>query len=163
MGCINQLPVVTAMQPSCLKVIETNNLDVIKPIPLQINVSTINMGTKQDPYSMFRFPKIDPPLTKAGQMEVSKLDSLEYIINLTAGKVKPDLKLVWDQLAGRDTALREISKSGMQLTSYDLKQECAKFKKANEKQRYVNELNKLSAFDCEVSEITFITPTSGPL
>ena len=150
------------MQPSCLEVTETNNFDVIKPIPLQINVSTINMGTKQDPYSMFRFPKIDPPLTKAGQMEVSKLDSLEYIINLTAGKVKPDLKLVWDQLAGRDTALREISKSGMQLTSYDLKQECAKFKKANEKQKYVKEL-ELSAFDSNVCELTFIQPKTGQL
>ena len=112
---------------------------------------------------MFRFPKIDPPLTKAGQLEVSKLDSLEYLINLTAGKLKPDLKLVWDQLAGRDTALKEISKSGMQLTSYDLKQECAKFKKAKEKQRYINDLNKLSAFDSKVCEVTFIRPTSGQL
>ena len=51
----------------------------------------------------------------------------------------------------------------MQLTSYDLKQECAKFKKANEKQRYVNDLNKLSAFDSKVSEVTFIRPTSGQL
>ena len=151
------------MKPNYLEVTDNNNFDSIKPIPIQIYVSTINLGTKKDPYSQFRFPKIDPPLTKAGQLEVSKLDSLEYLINLTAGKLRPDLKLVWDQLAGRDTALKEISKSGMQLTSYDLKQECAKFKKAKEKQRYINDLNKLSAFDSKVSEVTFIRPTSGPL
>ena len=151
------------MNPSYLEVSETNNFDALKPIPLQIYVSTINLGTKKDPYSMFRFPKIDPPLTKAGQLEVSTLDSLEYLINLTAGKLRPDLKIVWDQLAGRDTALKEISKSGMQLTSYDLKQECAKFKKAKEKQRYINDLNKLSAFDSKVCEVTFIQPTSGQL
>ena len=151
------------MNPNYLEVTENNNFDSIKPIPIQIYVSTINLGTKKDPYSQFRFPKIDPPLTKAGQIEISKLDSLEYLINLMAGKLRPDLKLVWDQLAGRDTALKEISKSGMQLTSYDLKQECAKFKKAQEKQRYINDLNKLSAFDSKVSEVTFIRPTSGPL
>ena len=145
------------MQPNYLEVDETNNLDAIKPIPLQIYVSTINMGTKKDPYSMFRFPKIDPPLSKAGQVDVSQLDSLEYLINLTAGKLKPDLKLVWDQLAGRDTAVHEISKSGMQLTNYDLKQECARFKKAKEKQKYVNELT-MSAFDSKVCEITFFNP-----
>ena len=71
------------MNPSYLEVSETNNFDALKPIPLQIYVSTINLGTKKDPYSMFRFPKIDPPLTKAGQLEVSTLDSLEYLINLT--------------------------------------------------------------------------------
>merc|ERR1711867_282511 len=80
-----------------------------------------------------------------------------------AGKLRPDLKLVWDQLAGRDTALKEISKSGMQLTSYDLKQECAKFKKAKEKQRYIHDLNKLSAFDSKICEVTFLQPTSGQL
>ena len=142
------------MNPTYLEVTDNNNFDSIKPIPIQIYVSTINLGTKTDPYSMFRFPKLDPPLTKAGQLEVSKLDSLEYIINLTAGKLRPDLKLVWDQLAGRDTALKEISKSGMQLISYDLKQECAKFKITQQTQRYLNDLNKLSAFNCKISKIT---------
>ena len=92
------------------EVTNINSFDLIKPIPIQINVNTINLGTKKDPYSQFCFPKIDPPLTKAGQLEISKLDSLEYLVNLMAGKLRPDLKIVWDQLAGRDTALKEISK-----------------------------------------------------
>merc|ERR1711984_69476 len=89
--------VVTAMNSNYSEVTDINSFDLIKPIPIQINVNTINLGTKKDSYSQFRFPKIDPPLTKAGQLEVSKLDSLEYLINLTAGKLRPDLKLVWDQ------------------------------------------------------------------
>merc|ERR1712208_165646 len=170
---ISDCSVVTAMNNSDLikhkipisdysEVTNINSFDLIKTIPIQINVNTIDLGQK-DPYSQFRFPKIDPPLTKAGQLEVSKLDSLEYLVNLMAGKLRPDLKYVWDQLAGRDTSLKEISKSGMQLTNYDLKHECAKFKKAGEKQKYINNLNKLSAFDSQVSEVKFIRPTSGPL
>ena len=76
--------------------------DLIKQkIPISINVNTINCGQK-DPYAQFRFPKLDPPLTKAGKLEISKLESLEYLVNLMAGKLRPDLKKVWDQLAGRD-------------------------------------------------------------
>ena len=127
-----------------------------------MNTTYLKVTDKNNfPYSVFRFPKLDPPLardgqlkvsmTKAGQLEVSKLDYREKIINLTAGKFRPDLKLVWDQLAGRDTAVKEISKSGMQLISYDLKQECAKFKITQQTQRY---LNKLSAFNCKISKIT---------
>merc|ERR1711888_139854 len=124
-----------------------NSSDLDKQsIPIQINVNTINLGQK-DPYAQFRFPKLDPPLTKAGKLEISKLVSLEYLINLMAGKLQPDLKKVWDQLAGRDVTLKEISRSGMQLTSYDLKHECAKFKKAGEKQKYINNLSKISAFE----------------
>jgi len=96
-------------------VTEVNISDLIKQtIPIQINVNTINLGQK-DPYAQFRFPKLDPPLTKAGKLEISKLDSLEYLVNLMAGKLQPDLKKVWDELAGRDITLKEISKSGMQI------------------------------------------------
>ena len=120
------------------------------------------MGQK-DPYAQFRFPKLDPPLTKAGKLEISKLDSLEYLVNLMAGKLQPDLKKVWDELVGRDITLKEISKSGMQLTNYDLKHECAKFKKAGEKQKYIDNLTKISAFDSQINQVNFIRPTSGPL
>ena len=41
------------MNPNYLEVTENNNFDSIKPIPIQIYVSTINLGTKKDPYSMF--------------------------------------------------------------------------------------------------------------
>ena len=144
-------------------VTDVNSSDLIKQkIPISINVNTINLGQK-DPYAQFRFPKLDPPLTKAGKLEISKLDSLEYLINLMAGKLQPDLKKEWDELAGRDITLKEISKSGMQLTGYDLKHECAKFKKAGEKQKYIDNLTKISAFDSQVNQVNFIRPTSGPL
>merc|ERR1712208_251398 len=69
---ISDYSVVTAM----------NSSDLIKhKIPIQINVNTINLGQK-DPYAQFRFPKLDPPLTKAGKLEISKLESLEYLVIL---------------------------------------------------------------------------------
>merc|ERR1712055_379806 len=109
-------------------------------IPIQISVNTINLGQKKGPYDQFKFPKSDPPLTKAGNLEIPKLESLEYVVNLLAGKLQPDLKNIWDQLAGRDVTKTEISKSGMQLTGYDIKNECAVYKKACEKARYVSSL-----------------------
>ena len=124
------------------------------------------MGQK-DPYAQFRFPKLDPPLTKAGKLEISKLESLEYLVNLMAGKLQPDLKKVWDQLAGRDITKNEISKSGMQLTGYDIKNECAKYKKQNDKVNYVNSLTKISAWESQINnqinQVNFIRPTTGPL
>ena len=51
-------------------------------IPIQINVNTINLGQKKGPYDQFKFPKSDPPLTKAGKLEIPKLESLEYLVNL---------------------------------------------------------------------------------
>ena len=45
------------MNSNYLEVTENNNFDSIKPIPIQIYVNTINLGTKKDPYSQFRFRK----------------------------------------------------------------------------------------------------------
>ena len=140
------------------------------------------MGQKKGPYDQFKFPSSDPPLTKAGKMEITKLESLEYLVNLMAGKLQPDLKNIWDQLSGRDVTKNEISKSGMQLTGYDIKTECAMYKKACEKTRYVTSLtdpdqvthNNISTLESQIESqelasrisqkdvINFRTPTTGP-
>ena len=136
----------------CSDVTAIDSSEVFKQtIPIQISVNTINLGQKKGPYDQFKFPKSDPPLTKAGKLEIPKLESLEYLVNLLAGKLQPDLKKVWDQLAGRDITKKEISKSGMQLTGYDIKHECAKFKKAGEKQKYINNLTKISAWESQIN------------
>ena len=49
-------------------------------------------------------------------MEIPKIDSLEYLVNIFAGKLDPELKQEWDELSGRDTSVPEISPNGMQLT-----------------------------------------------
>merc|ERR1712082_317576 len=138
---------------------------------------------KKGPYDQFKFPRTDPPLTEAGKLKIPKIESLEYIVNLLAGKLQPDLKNIWDQLSGRDVSKTEISKSGMQLTGYDIKIECAIYKKACEKARYVTSLtdtdkvthNNISTqaakTDCQVlasrisqtDVINFRNPTEGPL
>ena len=103
--------------------------EVIKQtVPNQICINATNLGQKKGPYDQFKFPRSDPPLTKAGNLEIPKLESLEYIVNLLAGKLQPDLKNIWDQISGRDVSKTEISKSGMQLTGYDIKNECAIYK-----------------------------------
>ena len=152
----------------CSDVTAIDSSEVFKQtIPIQISVNTINLGQKKGPYDQFKFPKSDPPLTKAGKLEIPKLESLEYLVNLLAGKLQPDLKKVWDQLAGRDITKNEISKSGMQLTGFDIKNECAKYKKECEKKRYVTSLTNISAWesqiDSQINVIYFMHPTEGPL
>merc|ERR1712055_442842 len=152
----------------CSDVTANDCSEVIKQtIPLQISINTINLGQKKGPYDQFKFPRSDPPLTKAGKLEIPKLESLEYLVNLLAGKLQPDLKNIWDQLAGRDVTKNEISKSGMQLTGFDIKNECAKYKKACEKKRYVTSLTNISTLesqiDSQINVINFRRPTEGPL
>ena len=66
--------------------------EVIKQtVPNQISINSTNLGQKKGPYDQFKFPSSDPPLTKAGKMEITKLESLEYLVNLMAGKLQPDL------------------------------------------------------------------------
>ena len=152
-------------------------------VPKQICINATNLERKKGPYDQFKFPRTDPPLTEAGKLEIPKIESLEYIVNLLAGKLQPDLKNIWDQISGRDVSKTEISKSGMQLTGYDIKNECAIYKKACEKARYVTSLtdtdkvtnNKISTqaskTDCQVlasqisqtDVINFRNPTDGPL
>ena len=126
----------------CSDVTATDCSEVIKQtIPLQISINTVNLGQNKGPYDQFKFPRTDPPLTKAGSLEIPKLESLEYLVNLLAGKLQPDLKNIWDQLAGRDVTKHEISKSGMQLTGFDIKKECANYKKECEKKEVCDQLN----------------------
>ena len=158
----------------CSDVTANDCSEVIKQtIPLQISINTVNLGQNKGPYDQFKFPRTDPPLTKAGSLEIPKLESLEYLVNLLAGKLQPDLKKIWDQLAGRDVTKHEISKSGMQLTGFDIKKECANYKKECEKKRYVTSLtnpdivthNNISTLKSQIDNqlITFLNPTEGPL
>ena len=110
-------------------------------IPKTFFVNTSLIGTNLGPYDKYKFPRIDSPLSKAGMMEIPKIDSLEYLVNLFAGKLDPELKQEWDELSGRDTSVPEISPNGMQLTQYDIRHQCALYKKARDKESYVHHLS----------------------
>ena len=113
---------------------------ITRIIPENVCVNATVLDKKQGPYEKFKYPRIDPPLSEAGKLEIPNIDSLEYVVNLMAGKLQPDLKEIWDEIAGRDVSIPEISKSGMQLTGYDIKNQCAIYKKAREKAKYVSSL-----------------------
>ena len=91
-------------------------------IPDTISINATTFEKKQGPYEKFRFPKIDPPLSEAGKLEIPKIQSLQYVVNLACGKLEPELKEIWDRVAPRDVSCPEISKSGMQL-----KNQCSKY------------------------------------
>ena len=90
--------------------------------------------------SRYVFPNKDNGPTSAGKIEIPKIESLKYITNLSCHKLHPDLKTIYDNICGRDVSFPEISENGMLSTKYDLKAECAKFKKAQEKIDYVHNL-----------------------
>ena len=151
-------------------------------IPENVCVNATVLDKKQGPYEKFKYPRIDPPLSEAGKLEIPNIDSLEYVVNLMAGKLQPDLKEIWDEIAGRDVSIPEISKSGMQLTGYDIKNQCAIYKKAREKAKYVSSLtDKVTTHETSVQGdpptdskifasqvsptdvVNFRNPTDGPL
>ena len=114
-------------------------------IPRAVSINISQASLSKDPYAKFKFPRTDPDLSEAGKMEISSISSLEYICNLFCGKLEPGLKKIWDNLAGRDVSIPEISKSGMQMTAYDLRKQCSDFRKVQEKESYVKNLSgKLS-------------------
>ena len=77
-------------------------------IPKTFFVNTSLVGTNKGPYDKYKFPRIDSPLSKAGMMEIPKIDSLEYLVNLFAEKLDSELKHEWDELSGRDTSVPEM-------------------------------------------------------
>ena len=88
------------------------------------------------------FPTRDFGPTRAGQVEIPAIDSLKYVTNLCCHKIYPDIKSIYDHLCGRDVSFPEITESGMLTTKYDIKAECAKYKKAQEKIDYVKSLSQ---------------------
>ena len=82
------------------------------------------------------FPKYDRGPTVAGQMPISPVQCLEYIVNMCLHRLPPDLKEQWDQIAGRDNQHPEISKLGIQSTKYDLRMRANLYKKETEKGEY---------------------------
>ena len=114
---------------------------VSSAVPSTFYVNTSLICTSMGQYDKFKFPSRDNPLTKAGEINIPKLNSLEYIVNLLVGKLDLDLKKEWDEIAGRDTSVPEITSSGLQLTKYDIRQQCANFRKAREKEMYVHKIS----------------------
>ena len=110
-------------------------------IPRVVTIDISQTNLSKDPYAKFRFPKVDPELCEAGKIEVSTLDSLGYLINLFCHRLDPDLKEIWDTIAGRDISTPEISSCGMLTTIYDIRKHCGDFKKARDKEDYVRNLN----------------------
>ena len=158
------------------KGIINNNIDnddncVKSGIPQIVNIDISQTTLSKDPYAKFKFPRVDPELCEAGKIEVSTLDSLGYLINLFCHRLDPDLKEIWDGIAGRDVATPEISSCGMLTTIYDIRKHCADFKKARDKENYVKNLNdKFSQgnVDLFTSELLknvprFRTPVRGVL
>ena len=119
---------------------EKHNM-VSSGIPNSFYVNTSLVKSPGGPYDKFKFPSKDGPLTEAGKLEISKIESLEYIVNLLCGKLDLDLKQEWDEIAGRDTSIPEISSNGLQLTKYDIRQQCTNFRKNQEKEKYVNRIS----------------------
>ena len=118
-----------------------NEILVDSGIPRIFNVNISQVSLNKGPYNKYKFPGEDPPLSEAGMMHISKIESLEYLVNLFCGRLDPGLKEEWDKLAGRDISVPEISAAGMQLTQYDIRQQCSLYKKAREKESYVNNLS----------------------
>ena len=110
-------------------------------IPQSVNVDVSQTTLSKDPYAKFKFPRVDPEYCEAAKKEVSTLDSLGYLINLFCHRLDPDLKEIWDTIAGRDISTLEISSSGMLTTIYDIRKSCADFKKARDKENYVKSLS----------------------
>ena len=110
-------------------------------IPQSININVSQTAVKNDPYAKFKFPKVDPEYCEAAKLEVSTLDSLGYLINLFCHRLDPDVKEVWDTVAGRDTSAPEISSCGVLTTIYDIRKHCSDFKKNRDKENYVKRLS----------------------
>ena len=119
-----------------------NEYTVGSGISRNFYANTSIISTNMGQYDKYKFPSKDSPLSEAGKLDIPKIESLEYIINLFVGKLDLDLKREWDELAGRDTSVPEISSNGMQLTMYDIRQHCALFRKVREKEMYVHKMSE---------------------
>ena len=69
----------------------TNNI-TSSGIPHTFFANTSLIKSTGSQYDKFKFPSKDRPLTEAGKLEISKLESLEYVVNLLCGRLDLDLK-----------------------------------------------------------------------
>ena len=126
--------------------VSSNNFELVSevgdtvPQTLQINKLSLQ-EIKVNKLSRYVFPNKDYGPTSAGKIEIPTIESLKYITNLSCHKLNPDLKTIYDNICGRDVSFPEISENGMLTTKYDIKAECAKYKKAQEKIDYVKSLS----------------------
>ena len=86
----------------------SNSNQISDKIPYEINISNLSVI---DSYKLSRyiFPKHDHGPTKAGLKDVTPVQSLEYAVQLCLHRVPRDLKVVWDEMSGRDSSHPEIS------------------------------------------------------
>ena len=86
-------------------------------------------------------------------------------MNLCLHRVPSDLKVVWDEMAGRDSSYPEISRIGMQSTKYDLRQRSDLYRRQKDKREYVENLRSVkkgkSGPNSEQKVCTDILPSSG--
>ena len=88
----------------------------------------------------FRFPRNDPPEPLAAKVKIPEFESLQYICRVAANIVTPDLKNLYDELVGYDTAIPQISSSGMVHTQFDMKKMVSDYKRRKDKTDYVQKL-----------------------
>jgi hypothetical protein len=97
-----------------------------------------NLETRK--LARYIFPKNDLGPNLAGQISFTPAQCLEFGVNLCLHRLPKDLKEIWDELAGRDSIIPEISKSGIQSTKYDLRMRGTAYKKEREKRDYIKDL-----------------------
>ena len=90
--------------------------------------------------SRYIFPRTDKGPTRAGHINFTPAQCLEYSVNICLHRLPPDLKKVWDTIAGRNSECPEISKLGIQSTRYDLRMRSNVYKKEQEKADYIKGL-----------------------
>ena len=69
-----------------------HNYNVGSSIPHTFYANTSLISPNRGLNDKFRFPSKDNPLSEAAKLEIPKIQSLEYIINIFAGKLDLDLK-----------------------------------------------------------------------
>ena len=120
--------------------IQSENIDAtVIPLELDIKFSEIQ-DLESYKLAKYIFPRQDPPPTPAIKMIVTPLQSLEYVVNLSQHKLKPDLKKFWDTVAERNCGFPEISAQGVLCTKYEIRDEIGKYKKLQDKNLYISKL-----------------------
>ena len=113
-------------------------------IPKTISIQNLTVNKNKNleigKLSRYIFPKTDKGPTRAGHIHFTPAQCLEYSVNVCLHRLPPDLKKVWDTIAGRNSEFPEISKLGIQSTRYDLRVRSNVYKKEQEKADYIKGL-----------------------
>ena len=125
-------------------VIENASWENCQSIPKTMVIQNLTVSKSKNleirKLARYIFPRNDPGPNLAGQISFTPAQCLEFGVNLCLHRVPQDLKKVWDELAGRDSIIPEISKVGVQSTKYDLRMRGNVYKKEREKKDYIKDL-----------------------